>query len=193
MTNLIPVVDSGDKRSDIYSKLLDDRIIFLTGEINLDTSELVVAQLLYLESVDPNKDINMYINSPGGQVLAGLAIYDTMNFITCDVSTCCIGHAMSMGSFLLCSGAKGKRFSLPSSDILIHQPLGGIGYSQQTDIEIHAAKIKNTRIALEAIYSKNTGKSIEQVHLDMERDNYMSANEALDYGLIDAILEKRPS
>lgn len=164
----------------------------LSDQVNDTTASLVVAQLLYLESQDPEKDISLYINSPGGSVTAGFAIYDTMNYIKCDVSTICIGMAASMGAFLLSSGAKGKRFALPNSEIMIHQPLigGGLG-GQQTDIMIHAKNMERTRNRLETILAANTGKSIEEIHAACERDNYMTAQEALDYGLVDQVIEKR--
>lgn len=164
----------------------------LSDQVNDTTASLVVAQLLYLESQDPEKDISLYINSPGGSVTAGFAIYDTMNYIKCDVSTICIGMAASMGAFLLSSGAKGKRFALPNSEIMIHQPLigGGLG-GQQTDIMIHAKNMERTRNRLEAILAENTGKSIEEIHAACERDNYMTAQEALDYGLVDKVIDKR--
>jgi len=164
----------------------------LSDQVNDTTASLVVAQLLYLESQDPEKDISLYINSPGGSVTAGFAIYDTMNYIKCDVSTICIGMAASMGAFLLSSGAKGKRFALPNSEIMIHQPLigGGLG-GQQTDIMIHAKNMERTRNRLEAILAENTGKSIDEIHAACERDNYMTAQEALEYGLVDKVIEKR--
>ena len=164
----------------------------LSDQVNDTTASLVVAQLLYLESQDPEKDISLYINSPGGSVTAGFAIYDTMNYIKCDVSTICIGMAASMGAFLLSSGAKGKRFALPNSEIMIHQPLigGGLG-GQQTDIMIHAKNMERTRNRLETILAANTGKSIEEIHAACERDNYMTAQEALEYGLVDKVIEKR--
>lgn len=180
----------GDRSYDIYSRLLEDRIVFLCDEVNDATASLVVAQLLFLEAQDPDKDINLYINSPGGSVSAGLAIYDTMNFIKCDVSTTCIGMAASMGAFLLSSGAKGKRFALPNSEIMIHQPLGG-ARGQATDIKIHADHILRTRSRLNTILSKNTGKSLEEIERDTERDNYLTAEEAAAYGLVDKVIEKR--
>ena len=169
---------------------MNDRIIFLSDEINDATASLVVAQMLFLEGQDPDKDIAFYINSPGGSVTAGMAIYDTMNFIKCDVSTICVGMAASMGAFLLSSGAKGKRFALPNSEIMIHQPLGG-ARGQATDIKIQADLILRTRERLNRILAANTGKDIEQIALDTERDNYMTAEEALNYGLIDKIFAKR--
>ena len=190
---LIPTViektHNGERAFDIYSKLLNDRIIFLADEVNDYTASIVVAQLLYLESQDPNKDIFLYINSPGGSVTAGMAIYDTMNYITCDVCTVCIGMAASMGAFLLSSGTKGKRFALPNSEIMIHQPLGG-ARGQATDIKIQADLILRTRDRLNRILAKNTGKTIEEIARDTERDNYMEADEAMQYGLIDQVIEK---
>ncbi|MBR1824197.1 MAG: ATP-dependent Clp endopeptidase proteolytic subunit ClpP [Ruminococcus sp.] len=196
MSSLVPYVveqtSRGERSYDIFSRLLNDRIIMLSDQVNDTTASLVVAQLLYLESQDPEKDISLYINSPGGSVTAGFAIYDTMNYIKCDVSTICIGMAASMGAFLLSSGAKGKRFALPNSEIMIHQPLigGGLG-GQQTDIMIHAKNMERTRNRLEAILAENTGKSIEEIHAACERDNYMTAQEALDYGLVDKVIDKR--
>ncbi|MBE7081696.1 MAG: ATP-dependent Clp endopeptidase proteolytic subunit ClpP [Clostridiales bacterium] len=181
----------GERSYDIYSRLLEDRVIFLTGEINDAVADTVVAQLIFLEAKDPNKDICLYINSPGGSVTAGLAIYDTMNYIKCDVSTICIGLAASMGAFLLSSGAKGKRYALPNSEIMIHQPLGG-AQGQASDIKIQAEHIIKTKNRLNKILSENSGKPIEQVEKDTDRDNYLSANEAKEYGLIDEILVKRP-
>lgn len=190
---LIPTViektHNGERAFDIYSKLLNDRIIFLADEVNDYTASIVVAQLLYLESMDPNKDIFLYINSPGGSVTAGMAIYDTMNYISCDVATVCIGMAASMGAFLLSSGAKGKRFALPNSEIMIHQPLGG-ARGQATDIKIQADLILRTRDRLNRILAKNTGKTIEEIARDTERDNYMEADEAMQYGLIDKVIDK---
>ena len=180
----------GERSYDIYSRLLKERIIFLADEVNDQTASLVVAQLLFLEAQDPDKDIYFYINSPGGSVTAGMAIYDTMNFIKCDVSTICIGMAASMGAFLLSSGTKGKRIALPNSEIMIHQPLGG-ARGQATDIKIHAELILRTRDNLNRILAKNTGKSVEEIARDTERDNFMTANQALEYGLIDKIFDKR--
>ena len=178
--SLVPMVveqtGRGERSYDIFSRLLNDRIIFLSDEVNDATASLVVAQLLYLEAQDPDKDISFYINSPGGSVTAGMAIYDTMNFIKCDVSTVCIGMAASMGAFLLSAGAKGKRFALPNSEIMIHQPLGG-AKGQATDIKIQAELILRTRDRLNAILAKNTGKSIEDIARDTERDNYMTAEQ----------------
>lgn len=191
--SLVPMVveqtGRGERSYDIFSRLLNDRIIFLSDEVNDATASLVVAQLLYLEAQDPDKDISFYINSPGGSVTAGMAIYDTMNFIKCDVSTVCIGMAASMGAFLLSAGTKGKRFALPNSEIMIHQPLGG-AKGQATDIKIQAELILRTRDRLNAILAKNTGKSIEEIARDTERDNYMTAEQALAYGLIDKVIEK---
>ena len=191
--SLVPMVieqtSRGERSCDIYSRLLNDRIIFLSEEVNDHTASLVVAQLLYLEAQDPDKDISFYINSPGGSVTAGMAIYDTMNFIKCDVSTVCIGMAASMGAFLLSAGAKGKRFALPISEIMIHQPLGG-ARGQATDIKIQADLILRTRDRLNKILAQNTGKSVEQIALDTERDNYMTSDEALAYGLIDKVIDK---
>ena len=191
---LVPMVveqtNRGERSYDIYSRLLEDRIVFLCDEVNDTTASLVVAQLLFLEAQDPDKDINLYINSPGGSVSAGLAIYDTMNFIKCDVSTTCIGMAASMGAFLLSSGAKGKRFALPNSEIMIHQPLGG-AQGQASDIKIHAEHILKTREKLNKILAKNTGKDLKTIELDTERDNFMSADDAMAYGLIDKVIDKR--
>ena len=180
----------GERSYDIYSRLLKDRIIFLGEEVNETTASLVVAQLLYLEGQDPEKDISLYINSPGGSVTAGFAIYDTMQYIKCDVSTICMGMAASMGAFLLSSGAKGKRFALPNSEIMIHQPSGG-AQGQATEIEITAKQILKIRERLNKILADNTGKPIDIIAKDTERDNFMSADEALDYGLVDKILYKR--
>lgn len=191
---LIPTVidktESGERAYDIYSRLLEDRIIFLTGEINDQTADSVVAQLIFLEAKDADKDISLYINSPGGSVSAGLAIYDTMNYVKCDVNTICVGMAASMGAFLLSSGAKGKRFALPNSEIMIHQPLGG-AQGQASDIVIVANHIQKTKEKLARILSENCGQPFEMVMADTDRDNYMSAEEALQYGLIDKIFYKR--
>lgn len=191
---LIPMVveqtDRGERSYDIYSKLLEERIIFITGEINDALANTVVAQLLYLEAKDSTKDIDVYINSPGGSVTAGLAIYDTMNFIKCGVSTICIGMAASMAAFLLSSGEKGKRFALPSSEIMIHQPLGG-AQGQASDIKIQAEHILSIKKRLNEILAKNTGKPVEQIEIDTDRDNYLTAEDALSYGLIDKIFVKR--
>ncbi len=191
---LIPMVvdqtTSGERSYDIYSRLLEDRIIFLTGEITDETANSVVAQLIFLEGKDPEKDISLYINSPGGSVSAGLAIYDTMNFIKCDVTTICVGLAASMGAFLLSSGAKGKRFALPNSEIMIHQPLGG-AQGQASDIEIQAKHIKRIKEKINKVLSEQSGQPLEKVQKDTDRDFYMSAEEALEYGLIDKIFDKR--
>lgn len=191
---LIPMVveqtDRGERSYDIYSKLLEERIVFITGEINDAVADTVVAELLYLEAKDSAKDINIYINSPGGSVSAGLAIYDTMNFIKCDVSTICIGMAASMGAFLLSSGTKGKRYALPSSEIMIHQPLGG-AQGQASDIKIQAEHIIALKKKLNSVLAANTGKPVEQVEKDTDRDNYLTAEEALEYGLIDKIFYNR--
>ena len=192
---MIPMVieqsGRGERSYDIYSRLLKERVIFLVGEVNDQTANLVVAQLLFLESENPDKDISFYINSPGGSVSAGLAIYDTMQFIKPDVSTLCMGMAASMGSFLLMAGAKGKRFALPNSKIMIHQPSGGTS-GQATDIEIHAREIIKTREQLNKIYADRTGQTVEKIASDMERDRYMSADEAQAYGLVDQVIHKRP-
>ena len=192
---LVPMVveqtNRGERSSDIFSRLLNDRVIFLSDEVNDTTASLVVAQMLFLDAQDPDKDISFYINSPGGSVSAGMAIYDTMNFIKCDVSTICIGMAASMGAFLLSSGTKGKRFALPHSEIMIHQPLGG-ARGQATDIEIQAKHILRTKAILNKILAENTGKPLEIIEKDTDRDNYMTAEEALNYGLIDKILTHRP-
>ncbi|MCH5169678.1 MAG: ATP-dependent Clp endopeptidase proteolytic subunit ClpP [Oscillospiraceae bacterium] len=180
----------GERSYDIFSRLLNDRIIVLSDEVNDATASLVVAQLLYLEGQDSEKDISLYINSPGGSVTAGLAIYDTMQYIKCDVSTICMGMAASMGAFLLSSGAKGKRYALPNSEIMIHQPSGG-AQGQASDIKITADHILRTRDKLNKILAENTGKPIEQIAIDTERDNFMSAHEALEYGLIDKVFDKR--
>ncbi|MBQ8427081.1 MAG: ATP-dependent Clp endopeptidase proteolytic subunit ClpP [Clostridia bacterium] len=181
----------GERSYDIYSRLLEDRVIFLTGEINDAVADAVVAQLLFLENKDANKDICLYINSPGGSVTAGMAIYDTMNYIKCDVSTICIGLAASMGAFLLSSGAKGKRYALPNSEIMIHQPLGG-AQGQASDIKIQADHIIKTKHRLNSILALNSGKPYEVVEKDTDRDNYLSAEEAKEYGLIDQVIVKRP-
>ena len=179
----------GERSYDIYSRLLNDRIIFLSDEVNDATASLVVAQLLYLEAQDNTKDISLYINSPGGSVSAGFAIFDTMNFIKCDVSTICVGMAASMGAFLLAAGAKGKRYALPNAEVMIHQPSGG-ARGQATDIRIHAENILRTKAKLNQILAENTGKPVEEVERDTERDNFMSAEEAKAYGLIDAVITK---
>jgi ATP-dependent Clp protease, protease subunit len=189
---LIPMVIErtarGEREFDIYSRLLNDRIVFLGSPIDDMIANLVVAQLLHLESQDPDKDISIYINSPGGSIYAGLAIYDTMQFIKPNISTICVGVAMSMGSLLLTAGAKGKRFSLPNSRLLIHQPSAGFE-GQSTDIEIHAREILNTRARIDEIYAHHTGQTVEQVHDDMERDRFFGAEEAVKYGLIDGVIE----
>ena len=191
---LVPTVieqtSRGERAYDIYSRLLNDRIVFLADEINDVTASLVVAQLLFLEAQDPDKDISLYINSPGGSVTAGMAIYDTMNFINCDVSTICIGMAASMGAFLLSSGTKGKRLALPNSEIMIHQPLGGM-QGQASDIKIHADHIIRTKERLNNILAANTGKSVEIISQDTDRDNFLSAQQAMEYGLVDQVVEKR--
>ncbi|MGL5641666.1 MAG: ATP-dependent Clp endopeptidase proteolytic subunit ClpP [Paraclostridium sp.] len=192
---LVPVVveqtGRGERSYDIYSKLLKDRIIFLGDEVNDATAGLVVAQLLFLEAEDPDKDIHLYINSPGGSITAGMAIYDTMQYIKPDVSTMCIGMAASMGAFLLAAGEKGKRFALPNSEIMIHQPLGGTR-GQATDIVIHAKRIVNMKHKLNSILAERTGQPIEKIKVDTERDNFMSSSEAMQYGLIDEVVTKRP-
>ncbi len=188
--NVIDRTENGERAYDIYSRLLEDRIVFITGEINDALANTVVAQLIYLEAKDSTKDISLYINSPGGSVTAGMAIYDTMNYIKCDVSTICIGMAASMGAFLLSSGAKGKRFVLPNSEVMIHQPLGGAS-GQATEIQIIAKHIQKTKEKLTKILSKNSGQPFEKVLADCERDNYMSAEEALEYGLVDKIFYER--
>ncbi|MCD8201413.1 MAG: ATP-dependent Clp endopeptidase proteolytic subunit ClpP [Clostridia bacterium] len=190
MPYVVEQTSRGERTYDIYSRLLEDRIIFLSGEIDDATADTVVAQLIFLESKDPTKDISLYINSPGGSVTAGMAIYDTMNYVKCDVSTICIGMAASMGAFLLSSGAKGKRYALPSSEIMIHQPLGG-AQGQASDIKIAADHIIATRKKLNGILSENTGKSLEEIERDTDRDNYLSAEEAKEYGLIDKVFTKR--
>ena len=191
---LVPyVVDQtnrGERQYDIFSRLLEDRIIVLSDEVNDQTASLVVAQLLYLESKDSEKDISFYINSPGGSVTAGMANYDTMQYIKCDVSTICMGMAASMGAFLLSSGAKGKRFALPNSEVMIHQPSGG-ARGQASDIKIVAENILRTRDKLNKILAENTGKSVEVIAADTERDNFMTAEEALEYGIIDKVISKR--
>lgn len=193
--NLVPMVveqtSRGERAYDIYSRLLKERVVFLVGPIDDYMANIVVAQLLFLESENPDKDINLYINSPGGSVTAGLAIYDTMQFLKPDVSTMCVGQAASMGALLLASGAKSKRFSLPHSRMMIHQPLGGF-QGQASDIDIHAREILAVRARLNAILASHTGQSIDRIQKDTDRDNFMSASEARDFGLIDAVLEKRP-
>lgn len=192
--NLVPYVveqtSRGERSYDIFSRLLEDRIILLSDQVNSATASTIIAQMLYLEGKDPDKDINFYINSPGGSVSDGLAIYDTMNYIKCDVSTICIGMAASMGAFLLSAGAKGKRFALPHSEIMIHQPLGQ-AEGQASDILIRSNHIIKTRTTLNEILAQNTGKPIAEIEKDTDRDNFMSAKEALDYGLIDKVISKR--
>ena len=194
MSNLIPYVveqpSRGERSYDIYSRLLKDRIIFLDGEVTSDTASLVVAKLLFLESEDPDKDINLYINSPGGIITAGMAIYDTMQYVKPDVSTICVGMAASMGAFLLAAGAKGKRYALPNAEIMIHQPLGG-AQGQATDIKIQADHIIRIKEKLNRILAEKTGQPLEKIAADTERDNYMTAEEAAAYGLIDKVVEKR--
>ena len=191
---LVPYVveqtNRGERSYDIFSRLLNDRIIVLSDEVNDTTASIVVAQLLFLEGQDPDKDISLYINSPGGSVTAGMAIYDTMQYIKCDVSTICMGMAASMGAFLLSAGAKGKRFALPNSEIMIHQPLGG-ARGQATEIKIVADHILKTRERLNRILAENTGRSIEEIARDTERDNYLTAQEAMEYGLVDKVIAKR--
>ncbi len=192
--NLVPYVveqtSRGERTYDIYSRLLKDRIVFLSGQVDDVTASLVVAQLLFLDSEDPDADINLYINSPGGSVTAGMAIYDTMKYTKADVSTICVGMAASMGAFLLSAGAKGKRFALPHSEIMIHQPLGGT-QGQATDILIHTERLLRTKKTLNELLAEHTGQALETIQKDTERDNFMSAEEALKYGLIDQIVEKR--
>ncbi len=192
--SLVPVVveqtSRGERSYDIYSRLLNDRIIMLSEEVNDVTASLVVAQLLYLESQDPEKDISLYINSPGGSVTAGMAIVDTMNYVKCDVATICMGMAASMGAFILSCGAKGKRSALPNSEVMIHQPLGGM-QGQATDIKIHADRIIKMKKKLNEMLAENTGQPLEVIERDTERDNFMSAQEACEYGLIDKVVEKR--
>ena len=194
MNTLVPMVveqsNKGERAYDIYSRLLKERIIFLTGQINDNVASLVTAQLLFLEAEDPKKEIYLYINSPGGLVTAGLGIYDTMQYVKPDISTLCIGQAASMGSFLLAAGTKGKRFSLPNSRVMVHQPSAGF-QGQATDIEIHANEVSSLKKRLNEIYSKHTGKSVDEVKAALERDNFMTANVAKDFGLIDEVVEKR--
>ena len=194
MSNLVPMVveqsSKGERAYDIYSRLLKERIIFLTGQINDNVASLVTAQLLFLEAEDPKKEIYLYINSPGGLVTAGLGIYDTMQYVKPDISTLCIGQAASMGSFLLAAGTKGKRFSLPNSRIMVHQPSAGF-QGQATDIEIHANEVLSLKKRLNEIYSKHTGKSVEEIKSALERDNFMTADVAKSFGLIDEVVEKR--
>ena len=194
MSNLVPMVveqsSKGERAYDIYSRLLKERIIFLTGQINDNVASLVTAQLLFLEAEDPKKEIYLYINSPGGLVTAGLGIYDTMQYVKPDISTLCIGQAASMGSFLLAAGTKGKRFSLPNSRIMVHQPSAGF-QGQATDIEIHANEVLSLKKRLNEIYSNHTGKSVEEIKSALERDNFMTADVAQSFGLIDEVVEKR--
>ena len=194
MSNLVPMVveqsNKGERAYDIYSRLLKERIIFLTGQINDNVASLVTAQLLFLEAEDPKKEISLYINSPGGLVTAGLGIYDTMQYVKPSISTLCIGQAASMGSFLLAAGAKGKRFSLPNSRIMVHQPSAGF-QGQATDIEIHANEVLSLKKRLNEIYSKHTGKSVDEVKKALERDNFMTADTAKSFGLIDEVVENR--
>jgi len=194
MSNLVPMVveqsSKGERAYDIYSRLLKERIIFLTGQINDNVASLVTAQLLFLEAEDPKKEIYLYINSPGGLVTAGLGIYDTMQYVKPDISTLCIGQAASMGSFLLAAGTKGKRFSLPNSRVMVHQPSAGF-QGQVTDIEIHANEVSSLKKRLNEIYSKHTGKSVDEVKAALERDNFMTADVAKEFGLIDEVVEKR--
>ena len=194
MNTLVPMVveqsNKGERAYDIYSRLLKERIIFLTGQINDNVASLVTAQLLFLEAEDPKKEIYLYINSPGGLVTAGLGIYDTMQYVKPDISTLCIGQAASMGSFLLAAGTKGKRFSLPNSRVMVHQPSAGF-QGQVTDIEIHANEVSSLKKRLNEIYSKHTGKSVDDVKSALERDNFMTAEEAKKFGLIDSVVEKR--
>ena len=194
MNNLVPMVveqsNKGERAYDIYSRLLKERIIFLTGQINDNIASLVTAQLLFLEAEDPKKEIYLYINSPGGLVTAGLGIYDTMQYVKPDISTLCIGQAASMGSFLLAAGTKGKRFSLPNSRIMVHQPSAGF-QGQATDIEIHANEVLSLKKRLNEIYSRHTGKSVDEIKLALERDNFMTSDVAKTFGLIDEVVEKR--
>ena len=194
MSTLVPMVveqsNKGERAYDIYSRLLKERIIFLTGQINDNVASLVTAQLLFLEAEDPKKEIYLYINSPGGLVTAGLGIYDTMQYVKPDISTLCIGQAASMGSFLLAAGTKGKRFSLPNSRVMVHQPSAGF-QGQVTDIEIHANEVSSLKKRLNEIYSKHTGKTVEEVKSALERDNFMTADVAKEFGLIDEVVEKR--
>ena len=190
---LVPMVieqtNRGERSYDIFSRLLNDRIVMLCDEVNDTTASLVVAQLLYLEGIDPDKDINLYINSPGGVITAGMAIYDTMNYVKCDVSTICIGMAASMAAFLLCAGAKGKRFATPNAEIMIHQPMGG-ARGQASDIKIHAERIIRTRNNMNRLMAEHTGQPIKIIERDTERDNFMDPQQSLDYGLIDKIITK---
>ena len=193
-SGLIPMVveqtNRGERSYDIYSRLLEDRIIFFTGEVNDDSADLIIAQLLHLEGKDPDKDISLYINSPGGSVSAGMGVYDTMNYIKCDVSTICVGMAASMGAFLLAAGAKGKRYCLPNSEVMIHQPSGG-SRGQASDIKIQAEHILKIRDRMNKILAKNCGQPLAKIEKDVDRDFYMSADEALSYGIIDKVFSKR--
>lgn len=193
--SLVPMVveqtSRGERSYDIFSRLLKDRIIFLSEDVNNGTASLIVAQMLFLEAEDPDKDIHFYINSPGGSVTAGMAIYDTMQLIKADVSTICVGMAASMGAFLLAGGAKGKRFALPNAEVMIHQPSGGT-QGQATDMQIHAERIIATKKKMNEILSENTGQSVEKVTQDTERDNFLTSEEAVEYGLVDKVIEKRP-
>lgn len=192
---LIPMVvdqtNSGERSYDIYSRLLEDRIVFLNGEVTAESANLVIAQLIYLEAKNPNKDISLYINSPGGSVVDGLAIYDTIQYLKCDVCTICTGLAASMGALLLSAGAKGKRYALPNAEIMIHQALGTIPYGQNTDVQIRAKQLERARVKTAEIIAECTGKSYEQVYSDTDRDFWLSANEAVEYGLIDKVFDKR--
>lgn len=194
MSNLVPIVveqtNKGERSYDIYSRLLKDRIIFLGGEVDDDVANLIVAQMLFLEADDPDKDISLYINSPGGSITAGMAIYDTMQYIRCEVATMCVGMAASMGAFLLAAGAKGKRRALPNAEVMIHQPSGG-ARGQATDIAIHAKRLIATKEQMNRILSERTGQPLERVAADTERDNFMTADEALAYGIIDEIIPPR--
>lgn len=191
---LVPYVvdrtDSGERSYDLFSRLLEDRVVFLSGPVTSDLASVIVAQLIYLESKDPTKDISLYINSPGGEVVAGMAIYDTMKYIRCDVSTICVGMAASMGAFLLSSGAKGKRYALPNSEIMIHQVLGGAS-GQASDVEIHTKHLLNTKQKLNKILAENVGKTVKEVERDTDRDNFLTAEEALKYGIIDQVFYTR--
>jgi len=197
MANLVPYVieqtSRGERSYDIFSRLLKDRIIFLGDEVSDTSASLIVAQLLFLESEDPDKDISLYINSPGGSITSGMAIFDTMNHVKCDVSTICVGMAASMGAFLLAGGTKGKRFALPNAEVMIHQPSGGIGRSQASDFQIHAERIIHLKNKLNRILSENTGQTVEKVTADSDRDNFLTAEQALEYGLIDKIISRRES
>ena len=188
---VVDQTNNGERSYDIYSRLLEDRIVFLNGEVTPESANLVIAQLIYLEAKNPNKDISLYINSPGGSVTDGLAIYDTIKYLKCDVSTICTGMAASMGALLLGAGTKGKRFALPNSDIMIHQALGSIPYGQNTDVQIRAKQLERARVRTAEIIAESTGRTYEQVYEETDRDNWMTADEALKYGLIDKVLDKR--